>query len=198
MKLYKLGEKSKAICPFCHALRVTTFQERTVPFESGDGEVKDLLVAVCDTCDHTVATPQQSVPRIREAIQKVRKPVEARVPRQLSDALLLSCVTLGFAVNDSVEMALFRYFLDRIASTPSKVKILSKLAHSEEAQGRASARLSIRLNDPLFLKFEDLLHRTKLNGSDLCRGILVEIKNEILDKKNLKMRKDIQRVLRLA
>ncbi len=80
----------------------------------------------------------------------------------------------------------------------SKVDILSKLAHSEEAQGKASLRLSIRLNDPLFLKFEDLLHRTKLSGSDLCRGILVEIKNEILDKKNLKMRKDIQRVLRLA
>ena len=120
------------------------------------------------------------------------------MPRQLSDALLLSCVTLGFAVNDSVEMALFRYFLDRIASTPSKVKGLPKLAHSEEAQGKASARLSIRLNEPLFLTFENLLQRTKLNGSDLCRGILVEIKNEILDKKNLKVRKDIQKVLRLA
>jgi hypothetical protein len=111
---------------------------------------------------------------------------------------LLSCVTLGFAIEDSVMMALFRYFLDKMASTPGKARSLSKLAHSEEARGNASARLSIRLSEPLFLKFEDLQLRSHLSGSDLCRGILVEIKNEILDKKNLKMRKEIQKMLALV
>ena len=198
MKLYKLGEKSKAICPFCHSLKATTFLERTVPLESGAGEVKNLLVAVCDTCDHLVATPQQSVPRIREAIKSARKTVEARVPRQLSDALMLSCVTLGFTASDSIEMVLFRFFLDRIASTHRLTKGLSKLAHSEDAQGKASARLSIRLNEPLYLKFEDLQERTHLSSSDVCRGILVQIKNDILDRKDSKMRGEIQKMLLLA
>ncbi|MFC4274316.1 hypothetical protein [Achromobacter aloeverae] len=65
------GDKSKAICPHCKALVSTTFCRRDIPFESGNDVVKDLLVAVCDTCRGIVATPAQSTPAIHEAKDKL-------------------------------------------------------------------------------------------------------------------------------
>jgi len=65
MKIYTVGEKSKAICDSCGQLRVTTFKERMVPLSSGKGNTPNILVAVCDTCDGVVSIPQQSAPRIR-------------------------------------------------------------------------------------------------------------------------------------
>jgi hypothetical protein len=41
----------------------------------------------------------------------------------------------------ALRAALFRYFLDKMASTPGKARSLSILAHSEEALGKASASL---------------------------------------------------------
>jgi hypothetical protein len=67
MKLHNIGDKSQALCSFCKTRRTTTFAERDVPLSSGKGRVRDLLVAVCDTCDHVVAIPQQSVPRIKDS-----------------------------------------------------------------------------------------------------------------------------------
>ena len=68
MIFYKIGDKSKAICDSCQQVRTTTFQERDVPLSSGKDCAHDLLVAVCDHCDHIVAIPQQSVSRIQEPI----------------------------------------------------------------------------------------------------------------------------------
>jgi hypothetical protein len=69
--LYQEGEKSKAICETCHQIVTTTFARRDVPFSDGNGEVKNILVSVCDHCDQVVAIPAQSTPAIREARFKV-------------------------------------------------------------------------------------------------------------------------------
>jgi hypothetical protein len=69
MKLYKVGEKSKAVCPFCKDVQPTTFRERDVPLRSGKGTVRDVLVAVCDKCDRVIAMPQQSAPRVAETLR---------------------------------------------------------------------------------------------------------------------------------
>ncbi len=61
MKLYKVGDKSRAICPQCEQIRSPTFAERDVPLSSGTGMVHDVLVGVCDVCDTVVSVPQQSV-----------------------------------------------------------------------------------------------------------------------------------------
>lgn len=73
MRLYKEGDKSRAVCPFCKGLRDTTFQVRTVPLSSGKGDVPDVLVGVCDVCDHIVAMPQQSATQVQEAIERTNK-----------------------------------------------------------------------------------------------------------------------------
>src|SRR4051794_26125380 len=89
--LYKVGDKSKALCWKCEKLRDTTFKTRTVPFSSGHGLVDNVLVSVCNVCDKTVAVPQQSIPRIKESIKPKRYSIEVRLPKHLMDALFLAC-----------------------------------------------------------------------------------------------------------
>jgi hypothetical protein len=181
MKLYKVGEKSKAVCPFCKGLQATTFCERDVPLESGKGTVKQVLVATCDSCDKVISVPHQSAPRIKDAIAKVRKPMSARIPRHLSDVLVLSSSFFGRPGNDEIQLILFRYFLLRIASRKGLSAKIAELASSEEAEGRGSARLDIQLNSEQFESLEGLKKRTHLKDSEVARGVIVQMKHDILD-----------------
>lgn len=69
---YKLGGKSRAICDDC-GLVETTFQYRDVPFRSGVGNVKNILVSVCDQCGAVVAIPAQSAPAIKAALEALER-----------------------------------------------------------------------------------------------------------------------------
>lgn len=195
--LHKIGDKSKAVCPFCHALKATTFREKTIPLESGRGKVKDVLVATCDDCDHVVSIPHQSVPRVKEAVEKVRKPVEARIPRQVADVFNLSCFEFGLSAVDS-RMALFRYFLKRVAQSKTLSGNLEKLANSEEAKGKRSARFSIRLNESLQQNFESILAAEHLDTTDAVCGIIMQMKLDVLDRPKESIRKEIEELVSLV
>jgi hypothetical protein len=196
MELHKVGDKSKALCPFCKQLCTTTFEERDVPLSSGKGLVRDVLVAVCDTCDRVVAIPQQSAPRIKETVRFSRHSLETRIPRHLLDAVALACYELGFGTDCAV--VLFRYYLQRVASEPRLRSRLALLSASNDAQGRASARFSAKLNDELNAALLDLERTSRLKKADVVKGVIVQMKQDILDAKRKDVRKDVQRVLRLA
>lgn len=196
MKLYKMGEKSKAICSFCNRLRSTTFKERDVPLSAGKGIVPNVLVAVCDACDRVVSVPQQSVPRIREAVRFSRHSIEARVPRHLLDAIALSCQELGFGPNEAA--TLFRYYVQRVFQDRRLRARLAGLAASPEAQGRASARFSAKLSDELYDLFRKLERESGLNKADLVKGIIVQMKVDLLDHRRRDLREDLRQILRLA
>lgn len=67
MKFYQEGDKSLAICNRCEDLVQTTFTRRNVPFDDSVGQVKGVLVSVCDVCDQVVGVPAQSTPAIKAA-----------------------------------------------------------------------------------------------------------------------------------
>lgn len=67
MTRYKPGDKSRAVCESCESVVDTTFVVRDVSFDDGVGLAKDVLVAVCNCCNDTVAIPAQSVITIAEA-----------------------------------------------------------------------------------------------------------------------------------
>ncbi len=198
MKLYKVGEKSKAVCESCKQLRSTTFQERDVPLSSGKGMVPSVLVAVCNHCDQIVSIPQQSVPRIQETLRSSRHPLEARIPRHLLDALVLMCYELGGGASESKQTVLFRFYLRRVSKAKKLYGCLEALSQSEEAQGKADYRFSIKLNDELYKIFLKLEKDTLLNKAELVKGIIIQMKKDILDDKNKELRNDLKGVLLLA
>jgi hypothetical protein len=67
MKIFCEGDKSKAVCAACSAVQPTTFVRKDVPFSTGEGLVKDILVGVCDLCQRVVSIPAQSTPAISSA-----------------------------------------------------------------------------------------------------------------------------------
>jgi hypothetical protein len=74
MAHYEPGDKSRAVCEDCESVVNTTFAIRNVPFNDGVGIAENILVAVCDMCNTTVAIPSQSVITIAE----VRKRAESK------------------------------------------------------------------------------------------------------------------------
>lgn len=64
----QVGQKSKAICNHCKRVVSGTYAIRDMKFIDRPGVVKDILVLVCDECNNIVATPPQSTPAIKAAI----------------------------------------------------------------------------------------------------------------------------------
>ncbi|ALM83232.1 hypothetical protein [Bordetella sp. N] len=79
-KKFLQGDKSAGICAQCKAIVATTYRRRDVPFASGIGMVRDILVAICDICGSVVSTPSQSTPAIKAAYKKIIK--ESKLKRQ--------------------------------------------------------------------------------------------------------------------
>lgn len=75
-KIYAPGDTGQAICPHCEKRVTTSYAYRDVPFDDGSGVVKDILAAVCDTCDRVAAIPAQSTPAIRRARDIADIPLE--------------------------------------------------------------------------------------------------------------------------
>jgi len=196
MKLYKVGEKSKAICGKCEQLRATTFRERDVPLSSGGGIVEQVLVAVCDVCDEVVSVPHQSVPRIKETLRKERRAVEARIPRQLSDVLGLVCQDLGFGVDSAP--VVFRYYVRRAAADARVAKRLGARLNSEEASGKATARFSAKLDEPMFERLQEIVKTAGLAQSEVVKGLILQMKEELLDKPQKAVRKNLQDLMECA
>lgn len=193
MKLYKVGETSRAICPVCKSVRPTTFREHDVPLASGKGTVPNVLVAECDVCHSVVSIPQQSVPRIAEVRARERHTLEARVPPHLIDGVNLVSSQLGHA--SSAGPVIFRYYLRRISKAPKR---LQKLSVSADAQGAATARFSAKLSDDMRAILEQLMTTTRLKKADIVRGILAGIKQEVLDAPKSTARSELSEILAVA
>lgn len=193
MKLRRVGEKSRAICNSCEQVRPTTFKERNVPLSGGRGSVPNVIVAVCDHCDEVVAVPQQSVPKVNKALRAARKPVEARIPRHLEDIPGLSCAVLGF--DSSHESMLFRYYVVRVSKYKRLQRRLDVLSSSDEARGKANGRFSVKLGPELHEALRSVEKATKLNTARVIKGLLIQMKHDIADKKQPDVSKELQELL---
>lgn len=69
MRIWKVGDKSKAICETCNDIKETTFGKHDLPFEELNGVARDVLAAACDDCGTVVAIPPQSTPQIKQALE---------------------------------------------------------------------------------------------------------------------------------
>src|SRR4051794_37359480 len=87
MKLYREGDRSRAVCETCKRVVRTRFERRTFHLENPEVDVPGVLVAVCETCGTIAAIPHQSSPRLREARRQAAPKHEARVPAVLNDAI---------------------------------------------------------------------------------------------------------------
>jgi len=193
MKIYTEGEKSKGLCQACKKLVPTTFKVSSVPLSSGKGNVDNILVGKCDHCDHTVSIPQQSSPRIKEVLAK-KHSIEVRLPIHLLDILILACDQFHVGSPDQLKDSLVRHYIDLADSDKKISQNLKKFSESEFARG-SSYRLSLKVNEVLYERFNHLMSHTKLTKTQLLKGLILQINEDILQKPTKKRIRSLEKVM---
>lgn len=173
VKLWEVGDRSRAVCERCKKVVATRFERRTVELESPRRvAVPNVLIAACVECGELAAIPPQSSPRLREARRSPVR-VDVRIPRLLDDAMRLVADKLSARHRD-LESPVVRHYLGRIAKDRRVARRIKCLLASPLATGPADARVTIRVTN-------DVLDRALIvakvsgieNPSDLIRGIFV-------------------------
>jgi len=186
MKIVRENDRGKALCDKC-GLVTTTFKLRDVPFDDDSGIAKKILAGVCDKCHAVVSIPHQSTPQIKVEYDKAKRPIEARVPAHFIDTLNLARVKIDKDVSPEFYRSMILYYVHGMYSGHIKSSDLKKLLNSEFAQSISSKRLSIKVNRSKEREFISVVEKAKLeNTSDLLKGIIIKIYNDILQKDNSK------------
>lgn len=194
MKIYKVGEKSKGICEKCKEVVPTTFEVETVSLSNGKGQVDDILCAVCDHCGHVVSIPQQSAPRIKESLNEKKYSIEARLPRHLLDILLLAGDQFEIGNPEQLKDSLIRYYIGLAEYDKQIIRNIKKFSSSDFAKG-SGFRLSLKVNESIFERFEKLRKLTSLNKTQLLKGLILQINEDVLQKPAKKRLNDLEKVL---
>jgi hypothetical protein len=197
MIIYKVGEKSKGVCDKCKSLVPTTFSICSVPLSNGKGVVNDILAATCDQCGFVVSIPQQSAPRVKESLKRKKHSIEVRLPRHLLDILFLASDRFDMGNPELLKDTLIRYYIGIAESNKEMIENIKKYSHSDFAKG-SGFRLSLKVNDAIFESFEHLRKKTSLNKTQLLKGIILQINEDILQKPFKKRLNELQRVLLAA
>lgn len=180
MKVYKAGEKSKAICEDCGALVSTTFAYRDVPFDDGSGVVKDVLAAVCDECDRVVALPAQSAPAVQRAREVADVPLEVMLSAPDMELLDLAAWRIDPKASSRLRKPLLAYYIHRMSADPESAIRLQKKAggqvrKSPKAMKVPKRRLSVKFAPQTDASIRELMRASGLNKSHLIRSIVHEI-----------------------
>jgi hypothetical protein len=185
MRILKEGEKSKAFCPRCEAIKTITYIYRDFILDSGR-KVPNVLQGVCQSCDSAISIPAQSTPKIQEAIQEKSTSLEVRVPLVLEDVLY----TIGHASHLEATMALkciIQFYSNKI-TLDHDTKIENYIVEIKNNHptwfGTKRSRLSLKISFAFSEKIRVISQKLSLNKSEYIMGILVKAKEDLVEKKN--------------
>ena len=177
MKIYKVGDKQKALCESCQSLADATFMLRDVPFSDGSGVVKNVLAGVCDSCNEVVLIPHQSTPAIKKQLDAQKKAVETRVPAHMIDMLNLASMELGGSTDFS--NALIKYYLHDLSEEKTSVKGLIKYLESDLAKGVAQKRISLK-GRQVSKEIDNIKFKTSIGSTtDVLKAVVLKINDDV-------------------
>lgn len=204
-KLYSPGDKSRAICPHCAKLVTTTFVYATVPFDDGNGSVKDILVAQCDECRAVVAIPAQSTPAIRHARETANVSLEAVLPAPYVEILDAAAFRIDNQATPQFRKTLFAFYLPDIPRTKGEADQFRQHLQKwgEEHDGRfnrigtakvPNKRISLKLSKRTGEEVDEIVARTGLTKTNLVRGIIMLVERDLILGTAEKPLKQLQRL----
>jgi hypothetical protein len=192
MKIYIEGEKSKGFCKKCKKIVQTTFK-----VSSRSTKVSGVLVGQCDVCDQIVSIPQQSSPRIKEVINSKKYSLEVRLPIHLLDILILASDQFEVEAPEQSKDSLLRYYIALAGDDKKIAEKIKGLSTSDFGKG-SGYRLTLRLNGILYTRFERLMKQTKLNKTQLIKGLILQINEDILQKPEKKRITELEKLMAIS
>jgi len=144
MKIWKKDEEVRVPCPHCGRKTDAVFQRRSVPVSAPKAVADNVLVAVCRGCDGIAMIPRQSIPKLREAVQKPKETLNVRVPGHLEDVLylLIDRVTHGW---DNGKSPVLKYLLHEFGNNPEFAQRVKNQLQDDLAQGASDQEVSVRV-----------------------------------------------------
>lgn len=186
MKLYNLGDKSRGICEADGQVS-TTFAYRDVPFSDGPGLARKILVGVCDVCGKVVSIPPQATLTIKAARKSADVSIEAMLPSVYLDALDLACLRIDPRATLEFRKRLLIYYLHRSSRSKAAIQRLAKATQKMDQVFRVSKpagekrRLSMKVSPAMSRTLEYLIGETNLTKTDLIKGSVVQIREDIVE-----------------
>ncbi len=181
MKIWKDGDKSRALCPSCQRSTTVIFERRSVEQSKPAVTAEDVLVAVCQECDGIAMIPHQSMPKLREAIQNPKETLNVRIPAHLEDVLymLIDRVAQGWKNGTA---PVLKYLLHEFGNNPRYARRVKVHLEDELAQGNAEADVSVRVPTHVLLMVDEMAELVGIaNRSEVVRAILASAKKDVLD-----------------
>lgn len=185
MKIYREGEKGRAICDR-DGLAATTFRYRDVPFGDGSGVVRNILVAVCDACGAVLAMPPQSMPAVKAARDLAAVSLEANLPAVYVDALDLALYRIDAGLTSDFRKQLLLLYLHETAGDAALIAALPQALHEaraaleQESGGSVRRRLSMKLTASASGEVESITRATGLTKTDLVKAMIGGIHRDIV------------------
>ncbi len=180
------GEKGKAICNSCGVTTIT-YSLRDVDFSDKSGTVKDILSGVCDKCYEVITIPAQSTARIKSEYNRVRKPLEVRVPAHYIDILNLACQKIDSNLDESFFRALVIFYIHDLSTGKISIKGFEKLLDSSISKAKLSKRLSFKITQKTENDFIKLIYLLGIKSkSEIIKGIILKINEDIVQPRHPK------------
>lgn len=177
------GDRGEALCPVCKGWRETEYRYRTVHLTPSGATVPDVLAGVCLTCGAVATIPQQSAPKLREAIAPAPTRIDARIPKELRDLIGMIAAELD-ADPEAFAGNVLRYYFAELSTDRRLARRIGRLANSRAAAGTPGGRIALRLARPLLDAALTAVTRTHagVDQSALVRGVLLAAKEDFLER----------------
>jgi len=188
MKIYKEGDKSKAICPDCGMVE-TVFMSRDVPIKGTAMTAKNILAGVCSQCEKVISIPQQSAPYVKEALHKERKPLEVRIPQHFNDILANASIKIGGEYTSSLVNFLIKYYIHSLYDDARAISRLSKVYENSALMDKTKSnnRLSVKIDKKILNELKEIrIHSNFKNETEVVKAIVLKINDDIVQEKDKK------------
>ncbi|SEH04788.1 hypothetical protein [Candidatus Venteria ishoeyi] len=192
MKIVKEGDKRKVVCPDC-GLSSATYALRDIDFSDKSGIVKNVLAAVCDSCTQVVSIPKQSTAKVRAKYNKIKIPIDVRIPAHYLDILSLASQRIEPTLTESFNKHLVLYYLHALSSGRYSAYNLNSLLNSDLAKAKASKRFSLKLNNKSMLEIQSLMESQNIrSNTDVFKTVILKINKDIVQQKKPKHLSELQ------
>ncbi len=203
MKLYNLGDRSRGICETDGQVS-TTFAYRDVPFSDGSGVARKILVGACDICGKVISIPPQATLAIKAVRKSADVSIEAMLPAAYLEALDLACLRIDPEATPEFRKRLLVYYLHRSSRSKTAIQRLAKATQKMDEVFKITQpvsekrRLSMKVSPAVSRTLDYLVGKTRLTKTDLIKGSVVQIREEIVEPKHPLRLEELQTLAMVA
>lgn len=194
MKILREGDRGTALAPGRGRVEIV-YRYRPVVLEQTGVTVEGVLVGVDVETDDIVTIPAQSTPKLKAAREARKDAVlSVRMPRELEDVLNLVAEYYG-TDPEQFTPAVIRFYLARAATDEGTARRLGRLAKSDLATGELRQNLRLRLRRDLHARLGEIAETVEgVNKSELVRGAILAAKEDVLEGRARRRRKELEAV----